>query len=57
MEVRFKPETEQRLNELASLSGRPAEDLIEDAMADIWRKWRKFAACLIADVTISRVAA
>jgi predicted transcriptional regulator len=33
MEVRFKPETESRLHELASKSGRPAEELIEDAMA------------------------
>ena len=33
MEVRFKPETESRLQELASKSGRPTDDLIEDAMA------------------------
>jgi predicted transcriptional regulator len=33
MEVRFKPETELRLQELASKSGRPTDDLIEDAMA------------------------
>jgi predicted DNA-binding protein len=33
MEVRFKPETELRLHELASKSGRPTDDLIEDAMA------------------------
>jgi predicted DNA-binding protein len=33
MEVRFKPETESRLNELASRSGRPANELVEDAMA------------------------
>jgi predicted transcriptional regulator len=33
MEVRFKPETELRLHELASKSGRPPDDLIEDAMA------------------------
>ena len=33
MEVRFKPETESRLNELSSQSGRPAEDLVEDALA------------------------
>ena len=33
MEVRFKPETELRLSELASKSGRPTDDLIEDAMA------------------------
>jgi len=33
MEVRLKPETESRLNELASQSGRPADELVEDAMA------------------------
>jgi predicted DNA-binding protein len=33
MEVRLTPETESRLNELASLSGRPTDDLVEDAMA------------------------
>ena len=33
MEVRFKPETESRLNELASKSGRPADALVEEAMA------------------------
>jgi len=33
MEVHFKPETESRLNELASKSGRPTDDLVEDAVA------------------------
>jgi predicted DNA-binding protein len=33
MEVRFKPETQSRLNELASKSGRPTDELVEDAMA------------------------
>jgi predicted DNA-binding protein len=33
MEVRLKGETESRLNELASKSGRRADDLVEDAMA------------------------
>jgi predicted transcriptional regulator len=33
MEVRLKPETESRLQELASKSGRPTDDLVEDAMA------------------------
>ena len=33
MEVNFRPETESRLQELADKSGRPASDLIEDAMA------------------------
>lgn len=33
MEVHFTPETESRLRELASKSGRPTDDLAEDAMA------------------------
>ena len=33
MEVNFRPETESRLQELASKSGRKPSDLIEDAMA------------------------
>ncbi len=33
MEVHFKPETESRLNELAAKTGRPTDDLVEDAMA------------------------
>lgn len=33
MEVRLKPDTESRLNELASQSGRPTDELVEDAMA------------------------
>jgi len=33
MEVHLKPETESRLNELASKSGRATDDLVEDAMA------------------------
>jgi predicted DNA-binding protein len=33
MEVHLSPETEFRLNELASQSGRPTDDLVEDAMA------------------------
>ncbi len=33
MEVHFKPETESRLNELASKSGRAPDELVEDALA------------------------
>jgi hypothetical protein len=33
MEVHFKPETESRLNELASQSGRATDELVEDALA------------------------
>jgi predicted DNA-binding protein len=33
MEVHFKPETESRLNELSAKTGRPANELLEDALA------------------------
>ena len=33
MEVHFKPGTESRLHELASQSGGPTDDLVEDPMA------------------------
>lgn len=33
MEVHLKPGTESRLNELASKSGRPTDEIVEDAMA------------------------
>lgn len=33
MEIRLKPETESRLNELASKSGLRTDELVEDAMA------------------------
>lgn len=33
MEVHLKAETVSRLNELASKSGRPTDELVEDAMA------------------------
>jgi len=33
MEVHLKPETESRLSELASQSGRPTDELLEDAIA------------------------
>ena len=33
MEVHFNPETESRLTELASKSGRAPDDLVEDALA------------------------
>jgi predicted transcriptional regulator len=33
MEVHFRPETESRLQEIASKSGRAPNDLIEDALA------------------------
>lgn len=33
MELHFRPETEARIQELASKTGRAADDLVEDAMA------------------------
>ena len=33
MEVHFKPETESRLQELATITGRAPDELVEDAMA------------------------
>ena len=33
MEVHFKPDTESRLSELASRSGRATDDLVEDALS------------------------
>jgi putative addiction module component (TIGR02574 family) len=33
MEVQFTPETEKKLNALATQSGRRTDDLVEDAMA------------------------
>ena len=33
MELRLRPETESRIQEIAQKTGRPAGDLVEDAMA------------------------
>ncbi len=33
MEVHFTPEVEEKLNELAARSGRPADELVQDAVA------------------------
>jgi predicted DNA-binding protein len=33
MEVHLRPETESRLHDLATKTGRPTDDLVEDAMA------------------------
>jgi predicted transcriptional regulator len=33
MEVHFTPELEKKLNDLAALSGRPADELVRDAVA------------------------
>src|SRR5450631_4444660 len=45
MEVHFRPETESRLQELASKSGRPPSDLIEDAMAGYLLELPRSAKC------------
>ena len=46
MEVHFRPETESRLQELASKSGRPPSDLIEDAMAGYLQELSEVRAML-----------
>jgi predicted transcriptional regulator len=46
MEVRFRPETESRLQELATKSGRPPSDLIEDAMAGYLQELSEVSAML-----------
>ena len=33
MEVHFTPDLEKKLNDLAALSGRPADELVQDAVA------------------------
>jgi len=35
MEVHFSPELEKRLNDLARQSGRPAVELVQDAVAEL----------------------
>ena len=46
MEVHFCPETESRLQELATKSGRPPSDLIEDAMAGYLQELSEVRAML-----------
>jgi len=36
MEVHFAPDLEKKLNDLAALSGRPADELLQDALAGYW---------------------
>lgn len=38
MEVHFKPDTESRLQALALKTGRPTDDVVEDAMAGYLRE-------------------
>jgi predicted DNA-binding protein len=35
MEVHFTPELEKKLNEMAAQTGRPAAELVQDAVADM----------------------
>lgn len=39
MKVHFSPELEKKLNDLASLSGHPADELVQDAVADWVDEW------------------
>jgi predicted transcriptional regulator len=58
MEVHLRPETESRLQELATKSGRTPNDLIEDAMAAYLQELAEVrAGRWIAATTISRAAA
>ena len=36
MEVHFTPEIEKKLNELAAQSGRPTDELVQDAVAGMF---------------------
>ena len=44
--MNFRPETESRLQELSSKSGRPPSDLIEDAMAGYLQELSEVRAML-----------
>jgi predicted DNA-binding protein len=58
MQVRFKPETESRLNELAAKTGRSPAELIEDAMAGYLvevAETRKMLATRYDDIKSGRV--
>jgi hypothetical protein len=46
MELRFKPETESLLNELAQQSGRAPEDLVEDALSGYFAEASELRATL-----------
>jgi predicted DNA-binding protein len=57
MEVHLKPETESRLNELASRSGFPTDDLMEDAMAGYLQEVTEVRQMLTAARTTSKADA
>lgn len=46
MELRFKPETEARLHEMAQQSGRPLEDVVEDALSGYFAEAAELHATL-----------
>jgi predicted DNA-binding protein len=46
MVVRLKPETESRLQELSATTGRPADDLVEDAMAGYFAELARLRATI-----------
>ena len=57
MEVHLKPETESRLNELAIQSGRPTDELVEDAMAGYLAEVRGMLDGRYEDIKSGRVKA
>ena len=59
MDVRLKPETESRLQELAATTGRQADELVEDAMAGYLAELAEVRTMLddrYADLKSGRVA-
>lgn len=59
MTVNLKPETESRLRELVASTGRPADDLVEDALAGYLAEVAKVRELLdrrLDDVESGRVA-
>jgi|GEM_PF-2815805 predicted DNA-binding protein len=55
MAVHLKPETESRLNELAIQSGRPTDELVEDAMAGYLAEVRGMLDGRYEDIKSGRV--
>lgn len=54
MEVHRTPELKKKLNDLAALSGRPAGELVQDAVAGL--SWPRHVTCWTAAMTISEAA-
>ena len=58
MEVHFTPELEKKLNDLATLSGRPADELVQDAVAgwfDELADTRNMLDCRYDDIKSGKV--